>query len=272
VSGKPAAERGTRNAIEPALGLLEFDSIAVGIAAGDAMAKRAPVDVVRAGTVHPGRYLVLVGGAVADVDEALQAGRAVGLEALVDAVFLPNVHPDVAAAVGGILATASGEALGIIETPTVASIIGAADAGMKGARVRLLELRLADGLGGKGYLLFDGPVSEVEAAVQLGSAAIPAAEGATSRVIARLHVEMRENLAAGARFRDRVAPGREGTPHGDTSLPDGPTPPPARTRREGPTAPAARIRRHGPTPSATGTRRRGPTPPTRPTLPGDSAL
>ena len=47
-------------AIEPALGLLEFDSIAAGIAAGDAMAKRAPIEVIRAGTVHPGRYLVLV--------------------------------------------------------------------------------------------------------------------------------------------------------------------------------------------------------------------
>jgi bacterial microcompartment shell protein len=193
-------------AIEPALGLLEFDSIAIGIAAGDAMVKRAPVDMIRAGTVHPGRYLVLVAGAVADVEEALHAGREAGPEAVLDAVFLPNVHPDVAAAIGGRFATATGEALGVIETATVASIIGAADAGMKGARVRLLELRLADGLGGKGYLLFDGPVSEVEAAVQIGGAAIPSAERAVWRVIAKLHGEMRENLAAAARFRDRVAP------------------------------------------------------------------
>jgi microcompartment protein CcmL/EutN len=225
MSGRQSPGRVVRAAIEPALGLLEFDSIAVGIAAGDAMAKRAPVDVIRAGTVHPGRYLVLVGGAVADVDEALQAGRATGRESLVDAVFLPNVHPDVAAAVGGRLGTATGEALGIIETPTVASIIGAADAGMKGARVRLVELRLADGLGGKGYLLFDGLVSDVEAAVQIGSAAIPIAERATSRVIAQLHSEMRENLVAGARFRDRV--GRQGdtNPPGKTTRPDGQRPP-----------------------------------------------
>ena len=33
--------------------------------------------------------------------------------------------------------------------------------GVKGARVRLLELRLADDLGGKGYLLFDGAVADV---------------------------------------------------------------------------------------------------------------
>ena len=193
-------------AIEPALGLVEFDSIAVGIAAGDAMAKRAPVDLLRAGTVHPGRYLVLVGGAVADVEEALAAGRAVGAAALLDAVFLPHVHPAVVAAIGGRLASARGEALGVIETPTVASIIAAADAGVKGARVRLLELRLADGLGGKGYVLFDGPVSEVEAAVELGGAAVPAPERAVCRVIAQLHAEMRAELVADARFRRRVVP------------------------------------------------------------------
>ena len=65
--------------MRPAIALLELHSIARGIEAGDAMAKRAPVDVLRAGTVHPGRFLVLVGGATADVEEALDAGRAVGL-------------------------------------------------------------------------------------------------------------------------------------------------------------------------------------------------
>ena len=50
--------------MQPAIALLEFDSIAVGIEAGDAMAKRAPIDVLRSGTIHPGKYLVLVGGAV----------------------------------------------------------------------------------------------------------------------------------------------------------------------------------------------------------------
>ena len=205
VSATPGASHVEPPVLEPALGLLEFDSIAIGIAAGDAMVKRAPVDVIRAGTVHPGRYLVLVGGAVADVEEAMAAGRASGSASLLDAVLLPHVHPDVAAAIGGRLASARGEALGIVETPTIASIIGAADAGMKGARVRLLELRLADGLGGKGYLLFDGPVSEVEAAVEIGRAAVAAPERAVCRVIAQLHAEMRTELVADARFRRRVA-------------------------------------------------------------------
>ncbi len=191
--------------MQPALGLLELDSIAAGIAAGDAMAKRAPIDLLYAGTIHPGRYLVLVAGAVADVEEAIDAGRDLGGACVLDVVLLPHVHPDVVAGVRGVRLAGEGEALGVIETPTVASIIDAADAGVKEAKVRLLELRLADGLGGKGYLLFDGAVSDVEAAVEAG---VARAHGArvSYRVVAQLHRERRENLEAAGRFRDRVAP------------------------------------------------------------------
>jgi microcompartment protein CcmL/EutN len=191
-------------AIEPALGLLELDSIAAGIAAGDAMAKRAPIEVIRAGTVHPGKYLVLVGGSVADVEEALEAGRDEAAAAVRDVVFLPNVHPGVVAGMRGARPAATGEALGVIETETVAAVIEAADAGLKGARVQLLELRLADDLGGKGYLLFDGPVAEVEVAVEVGTGRIAARPGLAWRVIPQLHGEMAENLAADASFGPRV--------------------------------------------------------------------
>lgn len=215
--------------MQPALALLELGSIAVGIEAGDAMAKRAPIDVIRAGTVHPGRYLVLVAGAVADVEEALDAGRAVGAGDVLDAVLLPNVHPDVVDAIRGRRLRGTGEALGIVETPTVASIIDAADAGMKGARVRLLELRLADGLGGKGYLLFDGPVADVEAAVEQASSRIARTPLTTRRVIARLHAEMRDNLEAAARFAERVTAPVAGAGDGAAAAP--PSPARRRTRK-----------------------------------------
>ena len=52
----------TEPRLHPAIGLLEFESVAAGIVAGDAMAKASPVAALYAGTVHPGRYLVLVGG------------------------------------------------------------------------------------------------------------------------------------------------------------------------------------------------------------------
>lgn len=191
-------------AIEPALGLLELESIAAGIEVGDAMAKRAPIEVLRAGTVHPGKYLVLVGGEVADVEEALEAGREIGGLDVRDTVFLPNIHADVVAGARGVRQVAEAEALGVIETATVPAVIRAADAGLKGAHVRLLELRLADDLGGKGYLLFGGVISEVEAAVEAGLAAVGEARGLHSRVIAQLHDEMAAELAADARFAARM--------------------------------------------------------------------
>ncbi len=179
--------------------------MATGIAAGDAMVKRAPLDTLYAGTVQPGKYLVLVGGEVADVEEAVDAGRGAGGGALLDVVVLPDVHPQVVAAVAGARRTSEGEALGVIETRTVAAVIEAADAGVKGADVTLLELRLADGLGGKGYVLFGGPVAEVEAAVEIGTGRIGVGQLFGSVVIPQLHEEMEENLTADARFRRRAA-------------------------------------------------------------------
>ncbi len=189
----------------PAIALLEFDSIAVGIRAGDAMVKRAPLETLHAGSVQPGKYQVLAGGEVAEVEEARAAGRAAGGQAWVDEIFLPEVHPEVIQALTGGRRPAEGEALGIVETRTVAAVIGAADAGVKGALVRLLEVRLADGLGGKGYVLFSGEVSNVEAAVELGVASLPARDLLVERVvIPRLHDEMLDNLTAHPEFGRRV--------------------------------------------------------------------
>jgi bacterial microcompartment shell protein len=211
--------------MQPAVGLLEFDSIARGIEAGDAMAKRAPLDVIRAGTVHPGKYLVLVGGLTADVEEALQAGREVGAGAVTDEVFLPDVHADVVASIGGTRREDGGEALGIIETRTVAAVIDAADAGVKAARVVIRDLRLADDLGGKGYVLFGGEVAEVEAAIDASAGRIASTgQDLAHVVIAQLHGEMRENLTKDPRFAGRVR-GAEKTDGGPgPSLQGGPPP------------------------------------------------
>ena len=202
------------HALQPALALVELASVAIGIETGDAMVKRAPVDVVRAGTIQPGKYLVLVAGAVADVEEALAAGVEVGASSLVDTVFLPNVHDQVIAGLRGARRAGTGAALGIVETATVAATIEAADAGVKGARVELLELRLGDGLGGRGYVLFDGSVSDVEAAVAAavariwdpvaGAGSVPGARAPIARVIPQLHGEMRAALEAAPRFASRI--------------------------------------------------------------------
>lgn len=193
--------------MRPALLLLELDSVAAGIRAGDAMAKRAPITTLHAGTVQPGKYLVLAGGEVGAVEEAHAAGRLAGGDALVDQIFLPEVHEEVVAALIGARRPTHGEALGVIETRTVAATIGAADAGVKGGAVVVLGIRIADGLGGKGYVLFGGAVSDVEAAVAHGVASLDDPALLVGRVvIPSLHAEMAENLSLHPEFRRRLRP------------------------------------------------------------------
>lgn len=192
---------------DPALALLEFDSISTGIVAGDAIVKTSPIGAIYAGSVHPGKYLVMVSGDTASVEIGLATGRDIGGQHVGDWVFLPDVHPAVVAAIAGDSGAASlgAEALGIVETSTVPSVIEAADAGVKAAEVVVASVRLADGLGGKGYVLFSGVVAEVEAAVEAAVVRTgPHGTLVNSEVIAQLHEEMAENLVADLRFMRRV--------------------------------------------------------------------
>jgi len=196
---------------DPAIAIFEFDSISAGMVAGDAMVKTAPLRAIYAGTVHPGKYLVLVSGDTASVDEAVRVGQA--SETLADLVFLPDVHPSVADAISGHARGASvgDEALGVVETMTVATAIDAADAGVKAAAVDLAAIRLADGLGGKGYVLFSGVIGEVEAALET---AVGRAMGhgtlVRSDLIAQLHEEMADNLRGDLHFLSRVSSSHRG--------------------------------------------------------------
>lgn len=190
---------------QSAIALLEFGSIAFGIRAGDAMVKKAPVEIAYAGTVHPGNYLVLVAGDLACVDEAFQAGLETGDDTLLDQLFLPAVHPDVVKALLGRRRPSSGEALGMVETRTVAATIGAADCGLKGADVSLVEIRLADRIGGKGYCAFSGPLAEVEAAVEVAVDRLASPETLIADVvIPQFHDEMLANIEASSEFWTRI--------------------------------------------------------------------
>ena len=191
--------------IEPALALVEFSSIAAGMEAADAMAKRTSIDVLRAGTVHNGKYLVLIGGQVAHVEESLASGRETGGSSILDFVFLPQVHPEVVESIGGARTPDAADALGVIETTTVAAAILAADAGIKGAKVRLVEVRLADGLGGKGVVLFSGLVSHVQTAVELGREALERPDLLVRDVIIpNVHPGMWQNVGETTWFGTRV--------------------------------------------------------------------
>lgn len=177
-----------------AIGLVEVSSIALGVRAADAMLKTAPVELVEAGAASPGKYLALVAGDVASVAAAVEAGAQAAGPGLLDALVIAHLHPQVYPALRGEPAPAggaSGPAVGVVETFTVAAAIQAADAAVKAAAVDLLELRLARGLGGKGYLVVAGDVGSVQAAVQAAEAACPPGAHVASTVIPALHAELR---------------------------------------------------------------------------------
>jgi microcompartment protein CcmL/EutN len=170
----------------PALGIVELSSIARGHVVADAMVKRAPVELVIARTISPGKYLVLATGDVADVNYAMAEARDVAGTLLVDQLELAQVAEALLAALGGKHAPHL-LSLGIVECISVASTTLAADAACKAADVALAELHLADGIGGKGYFVITGEQSDVEAALAGAVGAIPAAQLTGQELIARPH-------------------------------------------------------------------------------------
>ena len=154
------------------IGLVELSSIALGFLAEDAMLKTAPVDLLLARTICSGKFLVAIGGDVASVEAAVEAGAAIAEGALIERRVIAHVHPSVfpAMSMAVDLPPEDARALGVIETFSASSIIQVADAAAKSADVTLLRVHLAMAIGGKGFVLLTGDVGSVEAAVAAGAA------------------------------------------------------------------------------------------------------
>jgi microcompartment protein CcmL/EutN len=177
----------------PSLALIEVASIARGHRVADAMVKRAPVELLRCDAVSPGKFLVLVAGEVAAVDEAYRAGLEVAGDATLDRLYLPQAHEQLPGALRGEARAgdvASVGALGIVETTTVAATILAADAATKAAAVRLIEMQLARGIGGKAYFIVTGALAAVEASIEAGVGALDAAVVRATEIIAAPHDDL----------------------------------------------------------------------------------
>ena len=154
----------------PALGFIETSSIARGVEALDALLKKTTIEVLMAAVAPRGKYLILISGGIAEVEEALKAGLATADRTVLDHFLIPSIHPQLLAAIKGRVKVGDVEAVGLIETRDVASAIYAADAAAKAARVTLIEARNQPG--GKGLVVLTGTVGDVRAAVSAGVATI----------------------------------------------------------------------------------------------------
>jgi microcompartment protein CcmL/EutN len=169
--------------MKTSFGLIELTSIAAGYEVTDAMLKASDVSLVISRSICSGKYMVLVQGDVAAVQASVEAGHRVGNFSLIDSFVIPNVHETIAPAIAGHNKVESLEALGIIESFSVASLIEGADAAVKSANVRLIEIRLAMALGGKAFCTLTGNVAAVRSAVEAGAAVVASRGLLTNKVV-----------------------------------------------------------------------------------------
>lgn len=153
----------------PCVALLEMASLASGFETADVIVKEAEVEILQAEAVSPGKYVLLFSGAVEAVTAAQRRGLEVCADSLLDRLFIANIEPTLLAFVRGEgVPPPRLDAVGILETLSVASTIRAGDIAAKLASIAFVSVGLARGLGGKSYVTFTGELSDVEAALEAG--------------------------------------------------------------------------------------------------------
>jgi microcompartment protein CcmL/EutN len=155
-----------------AIGCIETTSISRGFQVADTMLKAADVELLINRTICPGKYMIVIAGDTDAVKASVKAGSEVADATEVDQFIIPNVHPQIFPAITGNVQVTNLQALGIIETFSVASLIEAADAAVKAADVELIQVHLAMAIGGKAYFTLTGDVAAVEAAIDAAVAEV----------------------------------------------------------------------------------------------------
>ena len=128
---------------------------------------------------------------MADVDESYRVALDVAAHTLVDRLFLPNAHGQLAGVISGAPVAVAIESIGVVETFTVAGAVLGADVAAKAADVTLLEMRLGQAIGGKGYFTMTGTLDAVEAAVDAARRALDGALLCATEIVAAPHEDVR---------------------------------------------------------------------------------
>ena len=152
-----------------AIGLIELSSIAAGMQAVDTMLKTSSIELILSRTICAGKFMALVGGDVASIQSAVTAVNEQLEESIIDTFIIPNVHPDLFPVLNGTSTPPELEALGVLESFSVASLIEGADEACKAADIQMIEIRLAMALGGKAFCTLTGDVAAVTSAVEAGA-------------------------------------------------------------------------------------------------------
>lgn len=106
-----------------AIGMVEYKTVSAGISAADLMIKSADTEVIQASTVCPGKYIIIVSGALSAVNASVEAARTALSEQLIDSFVLGNPAEEIFPALYGGAPVENAKALGVLETFSAPSII-----------------------------------------------------------------------------------------------------------------------------------------------------
>lgn len=143
------------------IGILELSSMADGYNTLDAIVKESPVTIVKAEPINPGKYLIIITGDVASVESAMDIGINVAGNSLIDQILLNNLDKQILPSIKSCFPPKEWDAIGLIETNSVAAAVEAADLAVKETDIHLVGIVTGNETGGKALVKISGTIGDV---------------------------------------------------------------------------------------------------------------
>jgi microcompartment protein CcmL/EutN len=147
--------------------IIELSSISKGFEVQDAVLKFSNVEKLLARTICSGKYLIVLRGEIADLEQCMDKARSVGDFAVIQSVLIPQVEEKVFPALSGAaeIDIPTVKAVLILETFSAASAVKLADIAVKHTDVDILRIHLAMAIGGKGLVVLTGDDESLKSAL-----------------------------------------------------------------------------------------------------------
>jgi bacterial microcompartment shell protein len=147
------------------IGILELSSMAFGLNTLDAVVKEAPVIILKAEPINPGKYLIMITGDVASVEAAMDIGVKIAGDSIIDHILLKNLDEQIIPAIKSCSSPEEWDAIGLLETNSVASAVEAADNSLKEADVKIVGIICGNETGGKAMVKMSGAIGNINTAM-----------------------------------------------------------------------------------------------------------
>ncbi len=154
------------------IGILELSSIAEGFMTLDTVVKESPVTILKAEVINPGKFLIMITGDVASVETAMDAGINTAAKSIIDHIFLTNLDSRIIPAIKSCRAPEEWDAIGLLETNSVAAAVEAADICVKEADIHIVGIVTGNEAGGKALLKISGAIGDIDTAMSSAVAVV----------------------------------------------------------------------------------------------------